>query len=358
MHISLNIATGGHVPFSSGLILPWLASGPAVSGDGREATTLVADASDTWTYDGAQASVAQRQYRLMLDGIEVVPATSTAALEVPPGSAGGQFWMQLRVQVTEAPDLWSPWQIIASGIVTGLPQLSGASAAPVGETGYSGTVTTDTGAGTLYWMVSTSPTPPAIGPLKAANSQPITEPGAQAVSGGTLSAATAYHLHFVQEDAAGQDSAIVSSPVFTTNAPQVGEPAAFGPGDWSITNLGTGGDARLSITALPDDGGDALKVIFYNVDGGPWTPLPSAATGSHDLMDLFTDGVPATLRLRSENIFGPSPDSAPKSVTTTSPQPWQITDTGDGRFTLSSAPPPDAAPQITNNGDGTFAVQA
>lgn len=358
MHISLNIVTTGLVPLSGGLILPWLTSGPAVSGDGREGTTLVADMSDTWTYDGAEASVSQRQYRLMIDGLEVLPATGTASLDLPAGTAGGQFWMQLRVQVTAAPDLWSPWQIIASGTVVGLPQLSGVSAAPVGETGYSGTVTTDTGVGTLYWMVSTSPTPPAIGALKAANSQPITEPGVQAVSGASLTAATNYHLHFVQEDAAGQDSAIVSSPMFTTNAPQAGEPAAFGPGDWSIINLATGGDARLNITALPDDGGDALKVIFYNIDGGPWTPLPSATPGSHDLMDLFTDGVPAELRLRSENLFGPSPDSAPKSLTTTSPQPFQITDTGDGRFTLSSAPPPDAAPQITNNGDGTFAVQA
>lgn len=126
MHISLNIATGGHAPLSGGLILPWLANGPAVSGDGREGTALAADTSDTWTYDGAQASVAQRQYRLMIDGLEVVPATDTASLDVPAGTAGGQFWMQLRVQVTAAPALWSPWQIIASGTVVGLPQLSGA----------------------------------------------------------------------------------------------------------------------------------------------------------------------------------------------------------------------------------------
>jgi hypothetical protein len=119
-------------------------------------------------------------------------------------------------------------------------------------------------------------------------------------------------------------------------------PAAFGPGDWSITDLGSGGDARLSITALPDDGGDALTALFYSIDGGA--------------------RVRATVGLRAENLYGPGPESAPKPITTTGPQTdpdtWQITDTGDGRFTLASAPPPGIAPQITNNGDGSFSVLA
>jgi hypothetical protein len=97
-------------------------------------------------------------------------------------------------------------------------------------------------------------------------------------------------------------------------------PAAFGPGDWSITDLGSGGDARLSITALPDEGGDALTALFYSIDGGARVRLPSVAVGSHDLMDLFTDGVPATVGLRAENLYGPGPESAPKPVTTTGPQ--------------------------------------
>jgi len=62
MHISLNIATGGPAPVSDGVILPRLVSGPTVSGDGVEGTALAADASDTWTHDGAPASVRARLY--------------------------------------------------------------------------------------------------------------------------------------------------------------------------------------------------------------------------------------------------------------------------------------------------------
>jgi hypothetical protein len=40
MQISLNIATGGHVPGSGGLILPQLASAPTVTGDGFEGSVL------------------------------------------------------------------------------------------------------------------------------------------------------------------------------------------------------------------------------------------------------------------------------------------------------------------------------
>jgi hypothetical protein len=266
------------------------------------------------------------------------------------------------VEIAAPAGLWSRWQTIASGTVLGAPQLSAVSASPVGETGYSGQVTTDTGAGTLYWMVSTSATPPQMAALKAAESQPVTASGVQSVSGGALVPDTAYHLHVMQDDGAGHESAVLSSGVFMTVSPQGDVPAAFAPGDWSITDMGSGGDARLSITALPDDGGDALTALFYSIDGGARVRLPTVAVGSHDLMDLFTDGVPATVGLRAENLYGPGPESAPKSVTTTGPQTgpqtWQITDTGDGRFTLADAPAPVAAPQITNNGDGSFAVLA
>jgi len=292
----------------------------------------------------------------------VVPAGPDSSLHIPIGTVGDLYQLQLRVEIADQPGLWSRWQTIASGLVQGAPQLSAISASPIGETGYSGTVTTDTGAGTLYWMVSTSSAPPTMGALMAAESQAVTASGVQSVSGGALVPDTDYYLHVVQEDGAGHASAVLSSSVFTTVGPQGSVPAALGPGDWSITDLGTGGDARLSIIALPDDGGDPITALVYSIDGGQRTPLPTVGIGSHDLLDMFTDGVPATLGLRAENLFGPSPEGALKSVTTTGPQidpqTWQIIDTGDGRFTLADAPAAVAAPQITNNGDGSFAVLA
>lgn len=457
MHISLNIAGCGHPLADAGIVLPQLQSGPAVSGDGREGTGMTADAADIWTYAGAPASVSQRAYRLLIDGGESVAPQGAPSVQVPMGTSGRAFQMQLRVQVTAAPGLWSPWQTISAGTVTGLAQLTAPTATPVGETGYTGAVTTDTGNGILYWMVSTSATVPAVSSLKAANSQPITALGQQIVSGAALTAATTYYIHFLQEDAGAHTSAIVSSAPFTTNAPQVSAPGAFAPGDWSVVDLASGGDARLTITALPDDGGAALASIDVRIGTGAWTALPTTGPGSHDLLDLFTDGLATDLRLRASNLVGAGPESvpkfvtttaaptvpaafgagdwvlsdggtggdavldvlalpgnggaaltgffvriaggapialggtgagpyalddlftdgiatsvtilaanavgqglesAPKSVTTTSPQAWAISDMGDGYFTLSSAPPPASAPDITNNGDGTFAVHA
>jgi hypothetical protein len=74
----------------------------------------------------------------MVDGAEAVPAGPDASLNVPIGTVGGLYQLQLRVEIAAPAGLWSRWQTIASGTVLGAPQLSAVSAAPVGGTGYSG----------------------------------------------------------------------------------------------------------------------------------------------------------------------------------------------------------------------------
>jgi hypothetical protein len=53
--------------------------------------------------------------------------------------------MQLRLQVTEAPSLWSPWVTIASGTVDVLPQLSAGFAETTGPGSCATRIRTDTG---------------------------------------------------------------------------------------------------------------------------------------------------------------------------------------------------------------------
>ncbi len=355
MQIGLTIFDTSQVLSEGGIVLPQLVSSPSVDGTGLEGSTLIADQSDGWSYDAAAATVTDRQYRLLIDGVEVVGPQVAPSLSIPLNTVGSNYRMLLRVRVSQAPAMWSPWNNIASGTITDLPHLNSPIAAADGETNYTGSVSTDDGTGMLYWAVTETVAPPTMTALKSSNSQPVTSVGIQNVSGNGLASGTTYHIHFVQENDAAIDSAPVSSAPFTSNAPSVGEPGAFGPGDWSITDLTSGGDARLTITGLPDDGGTAFKAFFYNVDGGPWLPLPLLSTGSHDLIDIFTDDVATDVRLLAENLFGIGPESAAKSITTTtatvpaafSPADWSITDLttgGDAELTLIALPADGGSP--------------
>jgi hypothetical protein len=315
-------AVAAAAPAEDGLILPQPATLPMVSGSGLEGGTLSADTGDSWTHDGAPASVTARSYRLLLDGAPAVTAQPSPDVVLPSGTGGAAYLMQLRVQVAEAPGLWSSWVTVASGIVAALPRLSGVSAATSGPDGCIAEVSTDTGSGTLYWDVTEEATPPAA--LKTAWSQPVTEAGLQTVTATGLTAGTTYYVHFVQSDGAGHDSAPVSSQAFTTElAAQV--PAPFGPQDWSIADAGTGGDAILTIAALPFAGAAALSGIDWRIGSGAWTPLGAVATGTYPLTDGFTDGVPAEITLRAVNIIGPATSSDTKTVTTSAAPPDTIT---------------------------------
>jgi hypothetical protein len=327
-----------------GLVLPQPASLPAISGDGLEGETLSADTSDTWNYDGFPATVTARSYLLLLDGVLVVSAQAGQSLVVPADTAGAAYAMQMRVQVAEAPGLWSIWVTIASGTVAALPQLSAVSAQTTGPNSCTAEVSTDTGAGTLYWDITEAPTPPAG--ITTAQSQPVTAAGIQTVTATGLSANTTYYVHFVQSDGAGHESPPVSSQAFTTDlAAQV--PAAFAPQDWAITDAGTGGDAVLSITALPFAGAAALSGIDWRIGSGTWTSLGATGIGTYPLSNAFTDGVQADIALRAVNIIGSGTDSDIKQVTTTGlpgsfgVSDWSVSDAGtggDATVTLGALP--------------------
>jgi hypothetical protein len=148
-------------PTGMGLALPQPASPPVVSGDGFEGATLSADASDTWTHDGAAASVTARSYQLLLGGALSVGPQASPEVVFPADAGGMSYLMQMRVEVAEAPGLWSAWVTIASGTVGALPRLSAVLAVGTGPDSCTAEVSTDTGTGTLYWDVTEEATPPA-----------------------------------------------------------------------------------------------------------------------------------------------------------------------------------------------------
>ena len=67
----------------------------------------------------------------------------------------------------------------------------------------------------LYYTVTTSATDTS-GNILDGSSQAVSATGSQAVSITGLSASTVYYIHFLQRDAAGNDSNVVNSASFTT----------------------------------------------------------------------------------------------------------------------------------------------
>jgi hypothetical protein len=110
---------------------------------------------------------------------------------------------------------------------TTAPTLTFPNTLPLGDTsGYLG-VTTNEANGTLYYVVTTSATPPSAAQVKAgennggtaavyAGSQAISSTGAKNATATGLSSATAYYAYFMHEDAAGNQSSVSSSATFTT----------------------------------------------------------------------------------------------------------------------------------------------
>lgn len=102
------------------------------------------------------------------------------------------------------------------------PTLSAASAAPNGPNAATASVTTDEGNGTLYSVASTATSLTAAQVKSAGAAQAVSSAGAKAVAVSGLTAATVYYLHFMHEDAAGNDSNVLRSASFTTaSAPVV-----------------------------------------------------------------------------------------------------------------------------------------
>lgn len=122
-------------------------------------------------------------------------------------------------------DLWSG-EDYAAGDTTA-PVLTNAAASGSGGDSIAASVDTDEGNGTLAWVATTSATTPSVAQIQAgeddggvaaaaSGSQAVGSTGTQNVTVTGLAEATTYYVHFVQADAAGNDSTPVTSPAAAT----------------------------------------------------------------------------------------------------------------------------------------------
>lgn len=122
------------------------------------------------------------------------------------------------------------------------PTLSSPTVTATSSSALSGTVSTNEGNGTLYFLAATSATATAA-EVKAGGSQAVTATGTQTVSITGRAGSTTYYLHFLHRDAGGNDSAVVSSSAVTTpalvdtTAPTFAAGAAITPGTITTTSI-------------------------------------------------------------------------------------------------------------------------
>jgi hypothetical protein len=202
-----------------------------------------------------------------------------------------------------------------TGTDTTPPTLSSPVGTATGATTATIGATTDEGNGTKYGVVTAGSTAPTAAQVKAgqdssgsaaafAGSGSVSATGVWTIGATGLTASTAYYAHLMQEDAAGNKSAVVSSAQFTTSGTPVTVSVTdanlfFSPYNWQLSgstyaqsnNPGaylktkfTGTSVKLNVDVSPETGDSVSSgnypAVEYSVDGGAFAryQLTSADT--------------------------------------------------------------------------------
>lgn len=181
---------------------------------------------------------------------------------------------------------------------TTAPTLTSPTGTQTGANTANGSVSTNEANGTLYRLASLSASETGAA-VKAANiTQAVTATGVQNVSFTGLTQNTSYFAHYLHRDAAGNDSAVVTSASFTTAAGgDTTAPVLTG----SIT-IGT--VTSTSIQMSWPAGSDNVGIAGYDVSsngGTSWTQLGNVLTHTFTSLSASTS---YQLRVRARDAAG------------------------------------------------------
>ena len=203
--------------------------------DGSGGDPSVTSPDDVYTLDGDYVDLVVRYngsnaLALDVDGVanSIVPVgtpkANTSDLLI---NFGGHFTFEYiyifdsEITYAEGESLRaSPQTLIEAAVAdTTAPILSSPTGVSTGETTATGSVTTDESNGTLYYYASINSSETAATIKSSGASQAVSATGSQSVAFSSLSFATNYYAHYVQDDAAGNESLALSSAGFTTDTP-------------------------------------------------------------------------------------------------------------------------------------------
>lgn len=192
-------------PATSGFILPAVAPGDIVHIEARAVGTTIE--GRFWVNGAARPTAATVSYTdagnahpTGYPGVVLIGENGTAFCDdlVVTDSAGGADFY-------DTGDTTAPVLTLPTGASTG-------------TTTASGTVTTDEGNGTLYFLASINATETVAAVKASTGTQAITTTGSKSVAFTGLTAGTLYYAHYVHTDAALNNSLRVTSTSFTTAA--------------------------------------------------------------------------------------------------------------------------------------------
>ena len=176
------------------------------------------------------------------------------------------------------------------------PTLSSPTDAANGSTAATGSVSTNEGNGTLYWVVSTSGTAPSAAQVKAGNDHTgsaAADSGSQAVSGtgvqtlspapSGLTASTAYTIHFMHEDASANQSSVSSGDGFTTASGGV-TLASKG----NLINTSAPGTTPTILTSITANAGNRISLLVATCRNTGGSAMAVSATWNGE---NFTENV-------------------------------------------------------------------
>jgi hypothetical protein len=222
------------------------------------------------------------------------------------------------------------------------PVLTSPTSASTGTSTGTGTVSTNEANGTLFGIVSTSSTATAPA-VKAGASQAITTTGVKTFNATGLAPSTQYYIHFLQTDAAGNDSAVVTTAAFTTAA------SATAPAAPTIGTI-TAGDGSISVPFTPgSDGGSAITghtATAYRVSDN--VQVGQASGASSPIVVTTANDVAVYAKVKSTNAINTGAESAASNSVTPAAAG------GGGTFTTLN--PADAASGITLSGGNLTAA--
>lgn len=182
---------------------------------------------------------------------------------------------------------------------TSVPALASASVTNIGTTTATGNVTVGEANGTLYCLASTGSTATQAAVEASAFSQAITSTGAKSINMTGLTAGAAQYLHFMQKDAAGNKTPVLSAS-FTTSATAVAATGVTltGPTGGTVSVASTnftvgvtpvGGTITGTVVVTPSDnaGGGTFNPTSVSLTSaaptGMFTYTPSATAGAHSI---------------------------------------------------------------------------
>jgi len=151
-----------------------------------------------------------------------------------------------------------------------------------GQTTANLSVSTDEANGTLYWVVTTSATPPSKAQVKAgqnhagaaataSGSSVITATGTQNFNATGLSAGTAYYAYFMHEDAATNQSNVAAGDGFTTTA---AAPSLSSPLDTAV------GQDEASLGVTTDTANGTIYWVITTSSTAPSAANVKSASGA------------------------------------------------------------------------------